>query len=184
LWASAAPIPVEAPMIIATGRPARAEIFFFTELGTGSPRFLMAGRNAPLPRLWYTLPVSLGTLPAAERDNSLIPTFPTATFPALPGRIRPGAKRSRSNDAPGPACWTRTGQLSDAPDVTDREAKAAHRQRYAELRWSPVTSSHLSTEVFDTFQARAQCRVNITAHRGGPWQHRPFSAADHLPHIC
>ncbi len=37
--------------------------------------------------------------------------------------------------------WIATGQLSDAPDVTDREAKAARLARYAELRWSPVTSS-------------------------------------------
>jgi hypothetical protein len=36
--------------------------------------------------------------------------------------------------------WMATGQLSDAPDVTDREAKAARLSRYAELRWSPVTS--------------------------------------------
>jgi putative transposase len=37
--------------------------------------------------------------------------------------------------------WMATGQLSDAPDVTDREAKAARLSRYAELRWSLVTSS-------------------------------------------
>jgi putative transposase len=36
--------------------------------------------------------------------------------------------------------WMATGQLSDAPDVTDREAKAARLPRYAELRWSPATS--------------------------------------------
>jgi putative transposase len=36
--------------------------------------------------------------------------------------------------------WMTTGQLSDAPDVTDDEAKAARLARYAELRWSPVTS--------------------------------------------
>jgi IS605 OrfB family transposase len=36
--------------------------------------------------------------------------------------------------------WARTGQLSVAPDVADKEAKAARLQRYAELRWSPVTS--------------------------------------------
>jgi putative transposase len=39
--------------------------------------------------------------------------------------------------------WMATGQLSVAPDVTDREAKAARLQRYAELRWSPATSSSL-----------------------------------------
>jgi putative transposase len=37
--------------------------------------------------------------------------------------------------------WMATGQLSDAPDVTDNEAKAARLARYAELRWSLVTSS-------------------------------------------
>jgi IS605 OrfB family transposase len=37
--------------------------------------------------------------------------------------------------------WMATGQLSDAPDVTDTEAKAARLSRYAELRWSPATSS-------------------------------------------
>jgi hypothetical protein len=36
--------------------------------------------------------------------------------------------------------WMATGQLSGAPDGTDREAKAARLQRYAELRWSPVPS--------------------------------------------
>ena len=36
--------------------------------------------------------------------------------------------------------WMATGQLSDAPDVTDHEAKAARLSRYAELRWSPATS--------------------------------------------
>jgi putative transposase len=37
--------------------------------------------------------------------------------------------------------WIATGQLSGAPDVTDHEAKAARLSRYAELRWSLVTSS-------------------------------------------
>ncbi len=32
--------------------------------------------------------------------------------------------------------WVRTGHLSIAPDASDDEAKAAQRQRYAELRWS------------------------------------------------
>ncbi len=39
--------------------------------------------------------------------------------------------------------WMVTGQLSDAPDVTDDEAKAARLARYAELRWSPATSPRL-----------------------------------------
>jgi putative transposase len=34
--------------------------------------------------------------------------------------------------------WMATGQLSDAPDMTDCEAKAARLLRYAELRWSLV----------------------------------------------
>ncbi|HLG64954.1 MAG TPA: transposase [Ktedonosporobacter sp.] len=37
--------------------------------------------------------------------------------------------------------WIRTGLLSMAPDASDREAKAARLQRYAELRWSPVVTS-------------------------------------------
>jgi putative transposase len=37
--------------------------------------------------------------------------------------------------------WVRTGQLSVAPDVSDNETKAARLSRYAELRWSPDTSS-------------------------------------------
>jgi putative transposase len=36
--------------------------------------------------------------------------------------------------------WMATGQLSDAPDVTDNEAKAARLSRYAEWRWSLATS--------------------------------------------
>ena len=36
--------------------------------------------------------------------------------------------------------WTSTGTLSGCLDVTDAEAKARRRQRYLELRWSPVTS--------------------------------------------
>jgi IS605 OrfB family transposase len=36
--------------------------------------------------------------------------------------------------------WVRTGVLSERPDVSDDEAKAAQRRRYAEVRWSPDTS--------------------------------------------
>jgi putative transposase len=36
--------------------------------------------------------------------------------------------------------WMMTGRLSVAPDVSCEEAKAARRQRYAELRWSTDTS--------------------------------------------
>jgi len=39
--------------------------------------------------------------------------------------------------------WVRTGRLSLAPDVSDEKAKAAQRQRYAELRWSLDTSPAL-----------------------------------------
>jgi len=36
--------------------------------------------------------------------------------------------------------WSSTGTLSECPDVSDREAKAARLSRYAELRWSLDTS--------------------------------------------
>ncbi|HKB49111.1 MAG TPA: zinc ribbon domain-containing protein, partial [Ktedonobacterales bacterium] len=39
--------------------------------------------------------------------------------------------------------WASTGVLSERPDVSDGEAKAALRQRAAELRWSPDTSPAL-----------------------------------------
>src|SRR6266568_7513791 len=39
--------------------------------------------------------------------------------------------------------WVRTGHLSVAPDVSDRETKAARLFRYAELRWSSDMSSSL-----------------------------------------
>jgi IS605 OrfB family transposase len=39
--------------------------------------------------------------------------------------------------------WVSTGVLSERPDVSDDEAKAAQRRRYAELRWSPDTSPQL-----------------------------------------
>lgn len=41
--------------------------------------------------------------------------------------------------------WTSTGVLSVRPDVSDKEAKAARLQRYAELRWSPDTNSRLQS---------------------------------------
>jgi IS605 OrfB family transposase len=37
--------------------------------------------------------------------------------------------------------WIRTGTLSLCPDASDKEAKAARLQRYAELRWSPEVTS-------------------------------------------
>jgi putative transposase len=37
--------------------------------------------------------------------------------------------------------WGRTGQLSVAPDASDKEAKALRLRRYSELRWSPDASS-------------------------------------------
>jgi putative transposase len=39
--------------------------------------------------------------------------------------------------------WARTGCLSTIPDASDREAKAARLQRYAELRWSPEVTTSL-----------------------------------------
>jgi putative transposase len=39
--------------------------------------------------------------------------------------------------------WSTTGHLSLAPDASDKEAKAARLQRYAELRWSPDASLQL-----------------------------------------
>ena len=39
--------------------------------------------------------------------------------------------------------WVRTGVLSERPEVSDEEAKAAQRQRAAEVRWSPDTSPAL-----------------------------------------
>jgi len=39
--------------------------------------------------------------------------------------------------------WVRTGHLSVAPDMSDRETKAARLSRYAELRWSSDTSPFL-----------------------------------------
>ena len=39
--------------------------------------------------------------------------------------------------------WARTGVLSERPDVSGEEAKAAQRRRYAGLRWSPDTSPAL-----------------------------------------
>ncbi len=39
--------------------------------------------------------------------------------------------------------WASTGVLSERPDVSSDEAKAAQRQRYAELRWSLDTSPRL-----------------------------------------
>jgi transposase len=39
--------------------------------------------------------------------------------------------------------WVSMGVLSERPDVSSDEAKAAQRRRYAELRWSSDTSSGL-----------------------------------------
>jgi transposase len=40
--------------------------------------------------------------------------------------------------------WVSTGVLSERPDVSDDEAKAGQRRRYAALRWSPDTSPRAS----------------------------------------
>ena len=42
--------------------------------------------------------------------------------------------------------WIRTGYLSTIPDASDKEAKAARLQRYAELRWSPEVTISLRSE--------------------------------------
>ena len=42
--------------------------------------------------------------------------------------------------------WIRTGCLSAIPDASDKEAKAARLQRYAELRWSPDGNISLRSE--------------------------------------
>jgi putative transposase len=39
--------------------------------------------------------------------------------------------------------WVRTGTLSECPDMSSAEAKAARLSRYAELRWSSDTSPWL-----------------------------------------
>lgn len=39
--------------------------------------------------------------------------------------------------------WIRTGCVSTIPDASDKEAKAARLQRYAELRWSPEVTTSL-----------------------------------------
>ena len=39
--------------------------------------------------------------------------------------------------------WSTTGCLSAIPDASDKEAKAARLQRYAELRWSPEVTTSL-----------------------------------------
>ena len=39
--------------------------------------------------------------------------------------------------------WSKTGCLSTIPDASDKEAKAARLQRYAELRWSPEVNPSL-----------------------------------------
>ena len=42
--------------------------------------------------------------------------------------------------------WSKTGCLSTIPDASDKEAKAARLQRYAELRWSPEVNPSLRSE--------------------------------------
>ncbi|GHO77971.1 transposase [Ktedonobacter sp. SOSP1-85] len=52
--------------------------------------------------------------------------------------------------------WVSTGLLSVAPDVSDREAKAARLRRYAELRWNPDTSSRAfagASDISQTYHA-------------------------------
>ncbi len=61
--------------------------------------------------------------------------------------------------------WMAAGQLSDAPNVTDNEAKAARLARYAELRWSPATSSP-PYEVLQQSAATISTIRRINAPRG------------------
>ena len=42
--------------------------------------------------------------------------------------------------------WIKTGCLSIIPDASDKEAKAARLQRYAEVRWSPEVTTSLRSE--------------------------------------
>ncbi|GHO79371.1 transposase [Ktedonobacter sp. SOSP1-85] len=42
--------------------------------------------------------------------------------------------------------WIKTGCVSIIPDASDKEAKAARLQRYAELRWSPEVTTSLRLE--------------------------------------
>jgi IS605 OrfB family transposase len=42
--------------------------------------------------------------------------------------------------------WIRTGCLSIIPDASDKEAKAARLQRYADLRWSPEVTTSLRSQ--------------------------------------
>jgi IS605 OrfB family transposase len=47
--------------------------------------------------------------------------------------------------------WVRTGVLSERREVSDDEAKAMQRRRYAELRWSPDTNPALEPGVSDWY---------------------------------
>ena len=46
--------------------------------------------------------------------------------------------RRLSNDAPD---WSHENHSDGEAEITDEEAQAAHLHWYAELRWSPATSS-------------------------------------------
>jgi IS605 OrfB family transposase len=67
-----------------------------------------------------------------------------------------GARNITMRTLLGRQDWASTGSLSVCPDATDREAKAARLQRYAELRWSPDASktpgySHLAPFLAEPF---------------------------------
>jgi putative transposase len=51
-----------------------------------------------------------------------------------------GARNITMRTLPTLQDWTSMGHLSTAPVASDDEAKAARRERYAELRWSPDAS--------------------------------------------
>lgn len=74
---------------------------------------------------------------ARERRAGLHGSFPTEHAPGSRQERRAWGKCSRSIVTL--LAWhglARTGHLSIAPNASDREAKAAHQLRYAELRWS------------------------------------------------
>jgi transposase len=54
-----------------------------------------------------------------------------------------GARNSTMRTLLARQDWARTGLLSVAPDVSDKEAKAERLRRYSELRWSLDTSPRL-----------------------------------------
>jgi hypothetical protein len=74
--------------------------------------------------------VGLGTSPEEKRDERAY-AVPFQLSGQVLSVARPcSGKTLLVDNAPCPACWTRTGHLSTAPDASDSEAKAACRLRY------------------------------------------------------